>query len=379
MKLALFLHAYQPPTQYSQITIEIAKRSYVPIVKALESSTRGKITLNMSGSLIEQLLENGESQLLDRYKTQVENGSIEYVGTAAYHPLLTKLPKTEIIRQNSINEYWLKKWLGDQYVKPNGFFIPEMVYDSAVGEIISDLGYKWVILDESAYPGIRAHESGQHASYSIGSFQYNIVNTNTHVFFRDRPLSLAIAFEKDLSIKSFIERVQEHEDVFGEQYAVVALDAETFGYHHKGNIRLLSGLFNQNTIELVTVSEIYHTDIEIKEIVPECSTWGVTIEDPNQERTFPRWNNPENEIHKLQWELFKEALEKGNHRSQLPDDLDKAFHSDQFWWASKSPCWHKGMVFRALEYYSQIENIDSGLVNKITTLLDNEAETVIEC
>lgn len=360
MKLALFLHAYQPPTQFRKITSEIADRSYAPLVSLLEASeSNSKITMNISGSLIEQLRALKKFDVLDRYRTQVERGKIEFVGTAAYHPLITKLPDHEIIRQDEVNEYWLKKWLGEKYHKPNGFFIPEMVYDRRVGEVIAKRRYQWIILDESAFPGAGVSEHGQHQELGISTHSYKLLGTNLSVLFRDRPVSLALAFDRTLNIGSLLTLIKRHEREAKDAYVVLAVDAETFGHHNSHNLSLFAQLLSQDEIELVTVRELVDLIPETRFIEPVESSWGVSIEQKDGEREFPRWDNPDNKIHKLQWELFNLAIAQGKHTSVEPDELDKALHSDQFWWASKVPCWHPGMVLKGTDSLFRVFKMSS--------------------
>ena len=57
----------------------------------------------MSASLTEQLsLKHWE--ILAKFRRLYERRQIELVGSAAYHPLLVKIPEAEISRQIKINE-----------------------------------------------------------------------------------------------------------------------------------------------------------------------------------------------------------------------------------------------------------------------------------
>ncbi|TSC53703.1 MAG: hypothetical protein LiPW16_320, partial [Microgenomates group bacterium LiPW_16] len=38
--------------------------------------------------------------------------------------------------------------------------------------------------------------------------------------------------------------------------------------------------------------------------------------------------------------------------------LDRALHSDQFWWASHSPCWHPKMIERGARMLRDVEMLD---------------------
>jgi len=41
--------------------------------------------------------------------------------------------------------------------------------------------------------------------------------------------------------------------------------------------------------------------------------------------------------------------------------LDKAVHSDQFWWGSHTPFWHPGMVARGAKMLLKVVNTASGV------------------
>jgi hypothetical protein len=68
-----------------------------------------------------------------------------------------------------------------------------------------------------------------------------------------------------------------------------------------------------------------------------------------------------NEIHRLQWEhtdLCIELVHRAKERSDNDESrryadiarglLDRALHSDQYWWASRRPMWDINMIHRGL-------------------------------
>ncbi|MBI5465255.1 hypothetical protein HY946_01445, partial [Candidatus Gottesmanbacteria bacterium] len=182
---ALFLHFYQPPTQFPQITKKIAQESYEKILKIIYYQTGGRLTVNISASLTEQLEALGLGRIIDGFSVLAEEGRIEFVGSAAYHPLLPRIPRSEMVRQIKLNEEINRKYFSS--FAPRGFFPPEMAYSPEVGEVVERLGYKWIILDESALPGY--HSGGENIIYQKK-------NSNLTVFIRNKKLSLAIAFSQ---------------------------------------------------------------------------------------------------------------------------------------------------------------------------------------
>lgn len=377
MRLALVLHIYQPSTQFPEITETIAKRSYRLLCDLLKKYPNGKITLNIAGSLTEQLANLGfESILSDLYNFALE-GRVELVASAKYHPLLPKLPFEEVLRQIKINNETNRQFFKAAW-KPLGFWSPELAYSKMVGKAVESAGFSWILLDESAHPraveeedlkervGEELHEAG-----GIHDQIYQLANSNLKVFFRDREASVAIAFSQVKTLLQLLSSFQllplrplDFARGFGgpsaSKFQVLAMDGETFGFHRPEQVKLLEELLaageSSSGIELVTVSDLLTKDYPKVAIGPLESSWGTTLEELKRGRIFPRWDNPDNPIHRLQWELLNLALSTTKYLStsnlQSPTSnpwrylLDQGLQSDQFWWASHNPCWHPPMIER---------------------------------
>ncbi|MEM3513625.1 MAG: polysaccharide deacetylase family protein, partial [Thermoplasmata archaeon] len=135
-----FLHIYQPPVQSAYWVKRIANECYLPVLKLLSENPEIRITINISGVLLEHFerLEMHEIfELIDKIKA---NRNVEFTGSAAYHPILPMLPEEEAMRQIALNEWILEKIGGIK--KPDGFFLPEMCFSQAVAEILEKMGYR---------------------------------------------------------------------------------------------------------------------------------------------------------------------------------------------------------------------------------------------
>jgi len=341
-KLGILLHAHQPSIQYSDVLEFITNQSYLPLFQTLGESKKGQITLNVTGSLLRLWDQYGYKSIFPMVKDLIDTQKVEIAGTSAFHALLPKIPRNEAIRQIHIQEQLLKQYLN--LSKPQGLFLPEMYYSPEIDSVISELNYQWMIIDESAIPEAGIKEYGFHRGLKTHQHIYESSSTpGLFVFFRDRPLSLMVAFDHLLTIDKFVDRLQEHFQG-NPGYAIIAVDAETFGYHIKGNLNLLASILNHPQIDVLGVSQLLSMEYSVQKIHELISTWGVTQEDITGKRKFPRWCNPANHIHLLQWELLELATANSNHLDGLPDDLDQGLNSDQFWWASGNPCWHPEMV-----------------------------------
>ncbi len=358
MYLAIFLHIYQPPTQISGVTEKIAQDCYLKVISLLEEYPQCSITLNINASLTEQLAEKGYADLLERIKRLVRNGQIELTSSAAYHAFLPELPKQEIYRQIELNEHINSKYFGSEY-DPSGFFPPEMAYSSRLDSILGSLRFRWLVLDQKALQR-PAVEDIRKPFDTL----FKVKNSSLNVFFRHNTLSLDIAFGRITSQEEFFNVL----DLESQGYVIVALDGETFGHHRSEQLPLLRDIFLHSIedprLTLTTISSLLVNNYEEQVIEPLRSTWGPKT----------RWNNPDNLIHRLQWELtnlaiytvtrsefavkgvYSEGVLEGKEITPMQKEwlkarfiLDKALHSDQYFWAGGDPVWHPEMVKRGVE------------------------------
>jgi len=131
-----FLHIYQPPWQQRGVIEQVASESYEYLLKLFQKYPKFKATLNISGSLIEQLALI-RPDLLQQLQHLVKQGQIELVGSAKYHALLPLLTDKEIRRQIKLNQ----EILADHFslVKINGFYFPEMAFSLPAAKIVKSL------------------------------------------------------------------------------------------------------------------------------------------------------------------------------------------------------------------------------------------------
>ncbi|MFH1367458.1 MAG: UvrB/UvrC motif-containing protein [Patescibacteria group bacterium] len=341
MYWANFLHIYQPPTQKPYWVKKIADESYRRIVAELKKAPQAKLTLNVSAILVELFEQNNCQDIIDDIKMLLERGQIELTASAKYHPLLPKLPKEEVIRQIKLNHETHKKYFGDAF-QPKGFFPPEMGFSAEVAKTVAELGYQWIIADELSFP-IGSKGVDYSKIYEIK----NIPNFN--IYFRERKMSYKILSGQlgtgQLLIDSLGERLKKNE------YLLTGMDGETFGHHRPGMEHLLFEIYKSPELKTVLISDLpqYFKDRGVIEPLP--STWALMEKDLEKNASFARWDDPGNMIHEKQWALFnlavktlREAKSEDPGYKQARELLDRAVHSDQFWWASAKPWWSLEMM-----------------------------------
>jgi hypothetical protein len=378
MKWGNFLHIYQPADQQPDILEAIVAQSYRPIISHIANSENVKVTLNVTGALLELFDKYGYKDLIELLRKAGEEGKIEFTGSAKYHGFLPLLDEKDIKRQIEINTETLVHYLGEK-CRPKGFFPPEMGYDPKIVPIIESLGFEWILLDEIAC-------TGNPGEVDYTKF-YKIKNSKLNVFFRERRLSNLIMSAVVRSPETLKEAMKE--DLESDRYIVTAMDGETFGHHRPGLEKMLFQIFDTKDFNLCTLSEVQEEKREAKEIEPVVSTWASSKEDIKRGVQFLSWKDPENPIHEYQWKLFRLARReidtmdpKSKEYKEIKHRMDIATASDHFWWASAKPWWSLEMIedgaWRLLDTIRSVPHVATDTVNKARDLYEKIVSTAFE-
>jgi len=341
MYWANFLHIYQPPTQKKHWVEKITHESYRPVIRGLKQNPKAKATLNINGILCELLAKYNGQDVLDDIRLLMKRQQLELTNSAKYHPLLPTLPSSEIKRQIVLNTITSRKFFGDLF-QPQGFFPPEMGFSLAVAKVVKDMGFTWIIADELSF-NRQQGKIDYSVIYEIEKFKDFLI------FFRERAMSYKILSGQlgtgDLLINSLGDRLKKNE------YLLTAMDGETFGHHRPGMEHLLFEIYQSPHLTTVTLSELPDLFSKRLTVNPLPSTWALMEKDLEKNAPFSRWQDPDNDIHKKQWQLTRLAIKTAHRLTHNNSDykkvrhaLDRALHSDQYWWASAKPWWSLEMI-----------------------------------
>ena len=140
----LTLHNHQPIGNFQHVIEQAYHDSYLPFLDVFERYERLKLSLHISGSLMEWL-DSHHGEYLDRLAALVETGRIEIVGGAFYEPILTMIPSWDRVGQVTSFTRWLESRLG---ANVRGMWIPERVWEqSLVGDLVR-ASIEYTLLDD---------------------------------------------------------------------------------------------------------------------------------------------------------------------------------------------------------------------------------------
>lgn len=397
MEIAFLLHLYQPITQDEATFRKIYKASYAPLIRKIGKSKDFRISLDIPLSLLEQMDRYGYSDWISDVKELVRLEKVELVGSAAYHPLLAKLTVPLMEQQILLNEYGLGYYLGEHkslegdpaiMVKNvRGFFPPEMAVNEDLLSLLDSLGYTWMAVDEASIP----FDLDYRHKFGV----YHFKDYSAKVVCRNRSFSNMLSFKRDLDMGEIIDALSFFKA--NEESFAVVLDAEFFGHHFSEGFILLDRLvehLRSAHIKLVTVSEyVKNADKKSLSALP-VSSWGATDENMESGEVFPLWQSADNEIQAALWDIVEKVCEMYRQEATMVDKnaysvlpiwdpegvkkiknpvyrkkiardvlMQKALHSDQFWWASNKSLpvgdhlYSVSMIKRALKIWEELLNM----------------------
>lgn len=340
---ANLLHIYQPPDWDKAIIDKVVRESYLPFFQNLKKYPELKITLNICGSLTEQLHQHGHTAVLESIAELAERNQIDFTGSAKYHPILALIPAQEVERQIQLNYDCNRKFFGSAY-RPKGFFIPEMCYSEKVAEIVEKLGYKWLVLDEISAQGTVGNTTFQRG-YCLGQKSLKIV-------FRNRLISDLFFMDILKTPKIFFDAIEKSQRT--KQYLITGFDGENLGHHNPKLLEIWFKLINTNSIKTLTYSELLSRYRNFDTVKPLPSSWASRESELKDNEPYYLWKNRKNAVHQKQWQLTNLAiknikttpLSESSHQ-RARNMLDKAMSSDQYWWAAASPWWDTNIVAQA--------------------------------
>jgi predicted glycosyl hydrolase (DUF1957 family) len=343
-----FLHIYQPPWQDRGVIEQAAIESYDYLLTLLEKYPKFTASLNITGSLLEQLADI-RPDLLKRLQGLVKKNKIELVGSAKYHALLPLLPREEVVRQIKLSQEVLAKYFSK---KITGFYLPEMAYSQEVGKIIKGQGYQWIILDAINYQ--------QSVDNKIS---YEIKNIGLKVVFRDRKIS------KSYPAEVIYQKLQATD--IEKSIIITGTDGEMYGHFHEDWQGHLEKILKNDNLQVQTVGQYLKNLKQTEKIDLRAASWETTETELKKRIPFALWQHPKNKIHLDLWKLVDLAIRivRENKRDQNYKwsrwHLDRGLSSCTFWWASAT----KPSDFSPLTWNpDMIDNGSEELIRSIRSL-----------
>ncbi len=217
ISLALALHNHQPVGNFGWVIEEVYRRSYEPLLAALERHPRVRLALHYTGPLLDWLAAE-RPEFLDRLRALVGAGRVELLGGGYYEPVLASLPEADRLAQLVTMGDAIER-IGGR--RPTGAWLAERVWEPDLPVALVDGGYRWTILDDAHFRAASIDESDLWGSYTTDD-QGRLLT----VFGSDKNLRYRIPFG---AVDDVIAYLAEHASPDRHLLAVMGDDGEKFG------------------------------------------------------------------------------------------------------------------------------------------------------
>src|SRR5687768_2114073 len=144
IRFVLALHNHQPIGNFDGVFEQAYQDSYRPFLDVLDRYPHLRISLHVSGSLMEWLDER-HPEYVDRLADRVGAGQIEIIGGAFYEPILTMIAPRDRVGQVRSYTRWLERRLG---AKVRGMWVPERVWEQSLVSDLAEAGIQYTVLDD---------------------------------------------------------------------------------------------------------------------------------------------------------------------------------------------------------------------------------------
>ncbi|MCD6252789.1 MAG: glycoside hydrolase family 57 [Thermotogae bacterium] len=312
-----------------------------PALKALVKKAKNYTCQDLE--LVLQKHKEFLATVLGKYKKLAEEGKIELITSAKYHPILPLLIDKGWVEdakgQISAGLEIARRTFG---LQPVGFWPPEEAVSRELIPLLSELGMEWIVTDK-----VILQMSGVDTSdYTNVMIPYKAENNGKSVvvFFRDTDLSDRISFKysqmsAEEAVKDFLSRVHELQRLnrSGDLILTVALDGENAWEHYPNNGNDFRKLFYEALsadpyVELTTPKE-YIDRYGVKKTLATLAkgSWAGGSLDTwiGEKEENEAWNRLEKAR-----QVVMEKLPQMDDRTKEKaiDSLYAAEGSDWFWW-----------------------------------------------
>ncbi len=212
-------HLHQPPYDNSTIRFyrEAAERSYSHHLDVLDRHPDTKVTFNLTGSLLEQMMAYNP-ELVRRFRNGIDREQIQLTATGYSHPIFPIVLERigeDAVRLQIQRDLQLKEKLFG--VRPQTFRLPEHAVSDKIVDILGEY-FDYILLCENAFDG-----AGLPDGYAVKRGRATLIKRNAVL-----SKFLSDDYLRNLwggTAEYFSYRILEHGGV------VTDLDGETFDHH----------------------------------------------------------------------------------------------------------------------------------------------------
>ena len=161
IRFCLVLHNHQPIGNFDGVFEQAFQDSYLPFLNVFEQYRDLRISLHLSGPLLEWLDEH-HRDYVDRVADLVAAGRIEMIGGPFYEAILTMIPSRDRVGQITRYADWLEYRMGADV---QGIWVPERVWEQSLTSDLAAAGARYTVLDDFHFKNAGLTEEELHGYF----------------------------------------------------------------------------------------------------------------------------------------------------------------------------------------------------------------------
>lgn len=217
VSLLFGVHAHQPAGNFEHVLDDAHARCYKPFIETVHRYPEFKIAVHFSGWLLAYLLQRFPAEMA-KLHDMVVRGQVEMFGGGDTEPVLSSIPERDRRSQLRALSDRLEAAFGH---RPEGAWLTERVWESAVGPSLADSGIRYVTVDD--YHFLCA---GKHIEELTGYFSTEESGVRLDLFPISEALRYRIPFSTAPDAIAYLESLATEE---GTKAAIYFDDIEKLG------------------------------------------------------------------------------------------------------------------------------------------------------
>jgi len=145
--LGLAIHNHQPVGNYPFVFEQVYHDAYLPFLETLERHPDVRISLHISGCLLDWLLPN-RPEYIRRLAALCARGQVEMMTGGYYEPILPMIPDSDKLGQIGKLSETVQRLFRQ---KPTGLWLAERVWEPHLPAPLVRAGVRWTLVDDSHF------------------------------------------------------------------------------------------------------------------------------------------------------------------------------------------------------------------------------------
>ncbi|MFZ3072004.1 MAG: alpha-amylase/4-alpha-glucanotransferase domain-containing protein [Thermodesulfobacteriota bacterium] len=192
------IHNHQPVGNFEDVLENAYANSYEPFLRKLHGRPSIKLSLHISGFLLDWLCER-KPGYIEMLKDMAARGQVELMGGGYYEPVLAVIPREDRLGQLNMMKTRIQDVFGQT---PKGIWLTERVWDPTLPESLVPAGVEYVVVDD--YHFIK---SGLKKEDLLGCYVTEELGNVVKVFPGSERLRYLIPFEPADKFEQYINEI----------------------------------------------------------------------------------------------------------------------------------------------------------------------------